>query len=195
MIDVRDDDFRGGNIAGALNHPSLTYSPSAYEELAKELTDQGVDKVVFHCMLSQVRYVRSASFARKASASRREGRERTSSPLRFVLVARGPKAASRYAQALHAVDPSSSQEVLILNEGFQGFQKVYKVSREEVPGGGRERAEQADRARLGFGGVGTERPETGGEVHQGALGVRASEDERGNEGRARQAIWNFDVPF
>ncbi|KAL7417219.1 Rhodanese-like domain-containing protein [Mrakia frigida] len=60
IIDVRDDDFPGGNIVSALNYPSREASPAGFEQLAKDLKGKGVDKVVFHCALSQVRGPKAA---------------------------------------------------------------------------------------------------------------------------------------
>ena len=54
VVDVRDDDYEGGNIKGALNRPSGEFLASV-DSLVKETKD--IPLVVFHCMLSQVRYV------------------------------------------------------------------------------------------------------------------------------------------
>jgi Cdc25 family phosphatase len=54
VVDVRDDDFYGGNIPGARNVPSRMWmNTSTVTELVNDLKD--ADTVVFHCMLSQVR--------------------------------------------------------------------------------------------------------------------------------------------
>lgn len=52
VVDVRDDDFIGGHVPGALNVPSVTFRDSlaAIRTAAK---DKSI--VVFHCMKSQVR--------------------------------------------------------------------------------------------------------------------------------------------
>jgi len=52
IVDVRDDDYIGGNIPGALNVPSRQMS-SRVEELVEELKD--LEAVVFTCALSQQR--------------------------------------------------------------------------------------------------------------------------------------------
>ena len=52
VIDVRDDDWRGGNIAGAHNSPSHGFLLKV-DELVQRTRD--VPVVVFHCALSQVR--------------------------------------------------------------------------------------------------------------------------------------------
>lgn len=53
VVDVRQGDFAGGNVRGALNVPS-----DEFEDRLDELMSLTVGKnrdVVFHCMLSQVR--------------------------------------------------------------------------------------------------------------------------------------------
>ncbi|RUO95317.1 hypothetical protein BC936DRAFT_144497, partial [Jimgerdemannia flammicorona] len=65
VVDVRDDDFEGGNIPGALNVPSsvlLDRIPTLINEYAQ------VPKVVFHCAMSQVRGPKSARIYREALA-------------------------------------------------------------------------------------------------------------------------------
>lgn len=56
MIDVRDDDFAGGNIVGAVNHPSSKFMLTVHD-LVERTRKEGYKKVVFHCALSQVRCV------------------------------------------------------------------------------------------------------------------------------------------
>ncbi|WVR05335.1 hypothetical protein IAU60_002349 [Kwoniella sp. DSM 27419] len=57
VVDVRDDDFVGGNIVAAVNSPSNTFHADV-DGLVKKLQD--VPKVVFHCALSQVRGPKAA---------------------------------------------------------------------------------------------------------------------------------------
>mmetsp|Transcript_3426 Transcript_3426/g.10403 ORF Transcript_3426/g.10403 Transcript_3426/m.10403 type:complete len:136 (-) Transcript_3426:2568-2975(-) len=52
IIDVRDSDFEGGNIAGAHNIPRDRFKYTVDEQVEKFKDDH---HVVFHCMLSQVR--------------------------------------------------------------------------------------------------------------------------------------------
>ncbi|KAI8902356.1 Rhodanese-like domain-containing protein [Globomyces pollinis-pini] len=52
VVDVRDDDFNGGNIINAINIPSATFDanlPSIHQQL------KPIPKLYFHCALSQVR--------------------------------------------------------------------------------------------------------------------------------------------
>lgn len=79
VIDVRDDDFIGGNIKNAINSPS-----ESFEEQVQELVDQTkqISTVVFHCALSQQRcvYTRVISSASSALTT-------------TSFINRGPKAA------------------------------------------------------------------------------------------------------
>jgi len=52
VVDVRDDDYAGGNIKGAINEPSQEFLKNV-DELVKQTKD--VPLVIFHCTLSQVR--------------------------------------------------------------------------------------------------------------------------------------------
>jgi Cdc25 family phosphatase len=52
IIDVRDDDYHGGNIKGSLNIPSKIFN----EQIAKlQLELLEIPELYFHCQLSQVR--------------------------------------------------------------------------------------------------------------------------------------------
>lgn len=52
VIDVRDDDWHGGNIKGAHNSPSHGFLVKV-DKLVKDT--KHIPMVVFHCALSQVR--------------------------------------------------------------------------------------------------------------------------------------------
>ncbi|KJE89198.1 hypothetical protein CAOG_00718 [Capsaspora owczarzaki ATCC 30864] len=66
VIDVRDHDFQGGNIAGCVNVPSATIS-KAIDELVEQYGQH--DMVIFHCMYSQQRGPSCAKyFARNLDA-------------------------------------------------------------------------------------------------------------------------------
>lgn len=52
VIDVRDDDWHGGNIKGAYNSPSHGFLLKVDELVART---KDVPLVIFHCALSQVR--------------------------------------------------------------------------------------------------------------------------------------------
>ncbi|KAJ7147181.1 hypothetical protein C8R43DRAFT_1012206 [Mycena crocata] len=52
VVDVRDDDYAGGNITNALNHPSREFQMGVYD-LVQKTAD--VKVIVFHCALSQMR--------------------------------------------------------------------------------------------------------------------------------------------
>ncbi|KAG6828164.1 hypothetical protein H0H92_008931 [Tricholoma furcatifolium] len=57
VVDVRDDDFAGGNIKGAINKPSNDFLRSV-DGLVQDTKD--IPLVVFHCALSQVRGPKAA---------------------------------------------------------------------------------------------------------------------------------------
>ncbi|KAE9394883.1 Rhodanese-like protein [Gymnopus androsaceus JB14] len=94
VVDVRDDDWAGGNIVGGINMPSNDFLNSV-DQLVKETKD--VPMVIFHCALSQMR---------------------------------GPKAARIYKETrqniLSETDSTSPTKVLILRDGFTGFQAKFK---------------------------------------------------------------------
>ncbi|KAJ3922387.1 Rhodanese-like domain-containing protein [Lentinula edodes] len=94
VVDVRDDDYAGGNIVGGLNVPSNEFLNNV-DKLVKETKD--VPLVIFHCALSQVR---------------------------------GPKAARIYKETrqnvLSETDSTSSTKILVLRDGFTGFQSKFK---------------------------------------------------------------------
>ena len=52
IIDVRDDDFGGGNLVGAVNYPSITFE-SKLDEVYNKCSDK--KNVIFHCAHSMVR--------------------------------------------------------------------------------------------------------------------------------------------
>ena len=53
VVDVRDDDYAGGNIIGSLNQPSSKFLMNV-DGLVKQTKE--VPLVIFHCAFSQVRY-------------------------------------------------------------------------------------------------------------------------------------------
>ncbi|CAK5264826.1 unnamed protein product [Mycena citricolor] len=57
VVDVRDDDFAGGNIKGAQNVPSRYFHTSVYDLVKKK---EDVKAMVFHCALSQARGPKAA---------------------------------------------------------------------------------------------------------------------------------------
>jgi Cdc25 family phosphatase len=52
VVDVRDDDYAGGNIKGCLHLPSREFLTNV-DSLVKQTKE--VPVVIFHCALSQVR--------------------------------------------------------------------------------------------------------------------------------------------
>jgi len=67
VVDVRDEDFIGGNVKGCLRAPSQTYEANV-TDLVSQLRD--IPTVVFHCAYSQVRGPKSARiYAERRDAS------------------------------------------------------------------------------------------------------------------------------
>eukprot|EP01027_Heterolobosea_sp_BB2_P014426 GEZU01020716.1.p1 GENE.GEZU01020716.1~~GEZU01020716.1.p1 ORF type:complete len:190 (-),score=10.89 GEZU01020716.1:149-718(-) len=54
VVDVRDDDFRGGNIKNALHMPSEGFLDSMHK-LADRVQQEKIEKIIFHCMYSSQR--------------------------------------------------------------------------------------------------------------------------------------------
>ncbi|PWN18553.1 hypothetical protein BCV69DRAFT_273442 [Microstroma glucosiphilum] len=108
IVDVRDDDFEGGNIVGCINVPSTQMSDERVKELVKDLRD--VPTVVFHCSLSQQRGPKAAriySEARQAALASSQVSPMTS-------------------KQSTAGDEQSGQEIYVLRDGFANFGQVYK---------------------------------------------------------------------
>jgi Cdc25 family phosphatase len=64
IVDVRDDDFVGGHLPGAVNVPSTTWNDTrVVDRLIEEYATAGKEKevVVFHCMQSKQRGVNCAT--------------------------------------------------------------------------------------------------------------------------------------
>jgi Cdc25 family phosphatase len=60
VVDVRNEDFAGGNIKNCLNQPAGDLFRSSVDDLVERTKD--VPLVIFHCALSQQRYVGSSRF-------------------------------------------------------------------------------------------------------------------------------------
>jgi Cdc25 family phosphatase len=61
VVDVRGDDYLGGNIKNSLNLPSGDVFSSNIDSLVEQTKD--VPLVIFHCALSQQRYVNTSVLA------------------------------------------------------------------------------------------------------------------------------------
>jgi Cdc25 family phosphatase len=68
VVDVRDDDYAGGNIKNAVNIPSREFL-TGVDNLVWETAD--VKVMVFHCALSQMRCVQCRFFERRAERKQR----------------------------------------------------------------------------------------------------------------------------
>ncbi|GAA5830491.1 hypothetical protein JCM3766R1_002741 [Sporobolomyces carnicolor] len=115
VVDVRDEDFRGGNIPGAINAPSEQRTEQTVQDLVTKLT--GVPTVIFHCTLSQVRGPKNARIYAEAVAARAEQasssephsstRDQNFSPNPFP-------------------NPQGQQQVFVLRDGFGNWQGLYR---------------------------------------------------------------------
>jgi len=54
VVDVRDEEYAGGHIQGALHYPSSTFE-ARMDELCKVVHEKGVPCVVFYCLRSQLK--------------------------------------------------------------------------------------------------------------------------------------------
>lgn len=130
VVDVRDDDYRGGNIKGAMNIPSEEFMLKLHQLIGDT---QNVSKVVFHCTLSQQRWVYLAWVI----------------PINSLSCKRGPKAARvgimwrrpvpvisltclnqiyTEARLLQEGATDVEYEVFVLKGGFADFQRLFRVS-------------------------------------------------------------------
>jgi rhodanese-related sulfurtransferase len=108
IIDVRDEDHVGGHIFGSQHVPSSSLDYKM-PELARTL--KNVDKVVFHCQLSQ---------QRGPSAARRYLGEAQ----RLKRNEAGANTKSKEEEE-SGKEPEKVQEVLILDGGFTKWQQLY----------------------------------------------------------------------
>jgi Cdc25 family phosphatase len=106
IIDVRDLDFKGGNIVGAKNIPlhTIQENPTAILEKLNNSQSTPPKKLVFHCALSQQRGPKAAN-----------------TYLRMLN-----------DELYKKVGGVKEQEVLVLRGGFEGFQEKYREDKELV---------------------------------------------------------------
>lgn len=102
-MDVRDEDYAGGHIKGAIHSPSATFLDGGIETLREAVKD--TQTVIFHCALSQVRGPKAARIYAESTDEVRQ---------------RGGDA------------PRADQEVLVLRGGYTEFQALYKEDKELI---------------------------------------------------------------
>ncbi|KAF9452935.1 hypothetical protein P691DRAFT_695943 [Macrolepiota fuliginosa MF-IS2] len=95
VIDVRDEDRAGGHIIGSISRPSAEFH-TGIDQLIK--TTKDVPLVIFHCALSQMRY---------------------------VLLSRNMYEETRN-NILWGDAAVEKQQVAVLRDGFVGFQDKYR---------------------------------------------------------------------
>jgi rhodanese-related sulfurtransferase len=111
IVDVRDDDYIGGHIKGAQNVPSRSLD-AMLPTLVRKLQDK--ETVVFHCALSQ---------QRGPSAALRYIRERERLLPSDGAAAEG--SGEKDGTAESASTKSTKQKVVVLDQGFVGWQEEY----------------------------------------------------------------------
>ncbi|CAO1639170.1 unnamed protein product [Sympodiomycopsis kandeliae] len=126
VIDVRDDDFSGGNIVGCKNIPSTIFE-SKLDSLVKEM--QNVPTIVFHCSLSQQRGPKSA---RMYSEHRSDFLHR--GLIAALTTSKEHHNLPQYKETGDESDSIAGQKVLVLRDGFSNFGRVYQSDKDLVEG-------------------------------------------------------------
>ncbi|GAA6006840.1 hypothetical protein JCM11491_003201 [Sporobolomyces phaffii] len=145
VVDVRDQDFRGGNIPGAIRAPSEQRTDDTVRALVERL--DGIPTVVFHCTLSQVRGPKNARIYAEAVAARAAGAEAaasvrsndedpsasststTTTTTTTTTTSSRPGAASSdqaFSGPNPFPNPQGRQQVLVLRDGFSNWQGLYR---------------------------------------------------------------------
>jgi len=104
VVDVRDEDRYGGHIAGSLHVPSSEFFERTQDiiqhiEAASKEGGQPVDKIVFHCMMSQQRGPKCARIMAEAVAA----------------------SSSSHSSSPSSTSSSSFPSIHILEGGFSGW--------------------------------------------------------------------------
>ncbi|KAJ1022231.1 hypothetical protein NDA13_005145 [Ustilago tritici] len=108
IVDVRDDDFVGGNIVTAKNHPSSRIDDEIEDLVYGPLKDY--KQIIFHCHLSQARGPKAAGkYAQARQAALDSGKLKEGES-----------------------EARPKQEVLVLRGGFKEFQDKYKKDPEVI---------------------------------------------------------------
>ncbi|GAA5989866.1 hypothetical protein JCM5350_006593 [Sporobolomyces pararoseus] len=125
IVDVRDEDFRGGNIPGAINAPSEQRTEQTVQDLVTRLDK--VPKVIFHCTLSQVRGPKNARIYAEAVAARAEQTSADSTTNSASTTKSTSTAASEQTFSPNPYpNHAGKQQVYVLRDGFQGWQGLYR---------------------------------------------------------------------
>ncbi|KAK4047674.1 Cdc25 phosphatase Ibp1 [Microbotryomycetes sp. JL221] len=118
VVDVRDEDFKGGNIKGAINKPSQSWTDDTAIELVQQL--EQVPNVVFHCALSH------------AQALEQSQNLTTNQPTaeQMKSFAPNPFQQSQYTGIESITTPPKQdhrpqQNVFVLRDGFEGWVDKY----------------------------------------------------------------------
>ncbi|GAA5902248.1 uncharacterized protein JCM6883_001345 [Sporobolomyces salmoneus] len=124
VVDVRDEDFRGGNIPGAINAPSEARTEQTVMDLVTKL-DQ-VPKVIFHCTLSQVRGPKNARIYADAVAARTEQSSASPSTSTTTTESSTPASSDQSFSPNPYSNQAGKQQVYVLKDGFGNWQGLYR---------------------------------------------------------------------
>ncbi|GAA6057331.1 hypothetical protein JCM3770_001095 [Rhodotorula araucariae] len=122
VVDVRDDDFRGGNIPGAIRAPSEERTEQSVLELVDKLKD--VPTVIFHCSLSQVRGPKAARIYAEAML---EAQAAKSAPPPESSAAAGAGPQDFSPNPYRQQHREGQQQVFVLRDGFSNWQGLYRA--------------------------------------------------------------------
>ncbi|GAA5913216.1 hypothetical protein JCM8208_003237 [Rhodotorula glutinis] len=133
VVDVRDDDYRGGNLPGAIRAPTEQRTEQSVQDLVEQLKD--VPTVIFHCTMSQVRGPKAARIYADAMNKAHGQHHAAPPPLGDSLdtsPSAGPasNAAADFSPNPYAeqqrTDGADKQQVYVLRDGFAGWQALHR---------------------------------------------------------------------
>lgn len=115
VVDVREDDHKGGHIPGSINMPAGTFHENV-DKLLKQATS--ADTVIFHCMFSQQRGPRTARmFAEALQAQAKQHQSSSSSD----------STATADNDAKSSDSTLKQPTVAVLTGGFKGWLKYART--------------------------------------------------------------------
>ncbi|GAA5874778.1 hypothetical protein JCM1840_000430 [Sporobolomyces johnsonii] len=130
VVDVRDDDYRGGNIPGALRAPTEDRTEQSVQDLVQKLED--VPKVIFHCSLSQVRGPKAARIYAEALAEAQAAKADPAPPVAPSAASTTTEQSTAEASRTFSPNPyvqgrtKGQQQVFVLRDGFSNWQGLYR---------------------------------------------------------------------
>ena len=129
VVDVRDDDYRGGNIKGGINIPSEKFLLKLHQLIDDT---QNVSKIIFHCALSQQRWVSlTYTLSRNSLSHTKEVQRLREWALSDTVHAGSLRLSDQIyteARLLQEGAADIEYEVFVLKGGFADFQRLFRVS-------------------------------------------------------------------